>query len=275
MSGRAMDERRYETDSGSISYWVSQEPSSDLPWLVFVPGLTADHRLFDKQVAHFAGRANMLVWDAPSHGASRPFALTWTMDDLVRWLRGILEREGVSRPVLVGQSLGGYLAQAFMELYPGELAGFVSIDSCPLQRSYYRGWELAALRHTKFMFRSFPWNTLVKLGSNGNATTPYGRALMREMMLDYRKQEYCELSSHGFRVLADAVCADRPYRIDCPFLLICGEEDHAGSAKRYNRTWEQRTGNPVRWIEGAGHNANCDAPDEVNAAIEAFMEELR
>ncbi len=89
MASSLMDERAFSTQSGDIRYWVSHPSDSNLPWLVFLPGLTADHRLFDKQVEHFAGKANMLVWDAPSHGASRPFALTWSMDDLVRWLHAI------------------------------------------------------------------------------------------------------------------------------------------------------------------------------------------
>ena len=90
-------------------------------------------------------------------------------------------------------------------------------------------------------------------------------------MLDYRKREYCELSAHGFRVLADAVEVERPYEIDCPARLICGEEDKAGSAKRYNREWERRAGMSVHWIAGAAHNSNCDEPDAVNEVLEELL----
>lgn len=268
-----MEKRRLTTDGGDIVYWVSRTDQSS-PWLVFLPGLTADHRLFEKQIEHFSGKANILAWDAPSHGESRPFSLDWTLDDLARWLYGILLQEEVKRPILIGQSMGGYTAQAFMDLYPSMAAGFVSIDSCPLKREYYSGWELAALRHTKLMFLLFPWKTLVRLGANNNALSEYGRDAMQKMMLAFGKREYCELSAHGFRILADAVAADRTYDIDCPFMLICGMEDHAGSAKRYNRTWEERSGNPVHWVEGAGHNSNCDAPDTVNELIEQFIESI-
>ncbi len=257
-----------------IAYWTSREAGDGAPWLVFLPGLTADHRLFAKQVEHFEGRANILSWDAPSHGESRPFPLAWKLDDKARWLKEILDTEGIDSPVLIGQSMGGYVAQAFMYLFPGVVSGFVSIDSCPLQRAYYSGWELAALKHTKLMYLSIPWSLLVKMGSEGCATSEYGRQLMREMMAGYDKREYCELAAHGYRALAQAVEADRPYRIDRPALLICGTNDAAGTAKQYNREWEKRTGIKVHWIEGAGHSSNTDKPNDVNELIEAFIPAL-
>ncbi len=267
--------KQFATEAGDIAYWVSADVDSGRPWLVFLPGLTADHRLFGKQVEHFSDKANLLLWDPPSHGQSRPFRLTWTMDDLAKWLHQILEVEGATAPVLIGQSMGGYTAQVFMDLFPGEAKGFVSIDSCSLQRRYYTAWELFLLKHTKLMYLSFPWKTLVRLGSSGNTTTEYGSRLMEAMMLDYGKREYCELAAHGFRVLADAVGSGRPFDISCPALLLCGTEDRAGSAKRYNKAWTKASGIPLEWIEGAGHNSNTDRPAVVNAAIDRFVASLR
>ena len=115
---------------------VSQEHGPDGVTLVFLPGLTADHRLFDKQVAFFEGKYNLLVWDAPGHGASWPFRLEFSLMDKARWLDGILCAENLRCPVIIGQSMGGYVGQAYAELFPGKLKGFVSIDSAPLQRKY-------------------------------------------------------------------------------------------------------------------------------------------
>ena len=39
-----------ETPYGVIRYWICRA-GENRPWLVFLPGLTADHRLFDGQVA--------------------------------------------------------------------------------------------------------------------------------------------------------------------------------------------------------------------------------
>ena len=84
-----MQEKIYPTPCGGIHYWVSQEHGPDGATLVFLPGLTADHRLFDKQVAFFEGKYNLLVWDAPGHGASWPFRLEFSLMDKARWLDGL------------------------------------------------------------------------------------------------------------------------------------------------------------------------------------------
>ena len=49
---------------------------------------------------------------------------------------------------------------------------------------------------------------------------------------------------------------------------------HGGSRIRYNKARHKSTGIPPVWIPGAGHNANTDAPDEVNGLIGKFVEGL-
>ena len=268
-----LTERVFSTDRGDIHYWTGVG-RSDRPTLVFLPGLTADHRLFDRQTEAFAGEYGLLVWDAPGHAASRPFRLDFTLTDKAVWLHEILAREGVRRPVLIGQSMGGYVAQCFLERYPGEAAGFVSIDSAPLQRKYVTGAEIWLLKRMEPVYRLYPWESLKKAAARGCAETTCGRALMESFLADYTKEEYCRLAAHGYRLLAEAMEADLPYRIDCPAVLICGERDRAGSSRAYNRRWAKTEGLPLFRIPGAGHNSNTDRPDEVNAILRDFLEGL-
>lgn len=274
-----LEHKEFATPEGSISYWVTPHAGIDSqgagnpcargdasacntsqanqPWLVFLPGLTANHRLFEKQVEHFIDKARLFVWDPPSHGESRPSRSRG------RWMilpAGCTRYSPPKASRVRSWSVNRWVATRRKSSWSSSQAkrqGSSPSIHASLQRSYYTWWELAALRHTKLMYLSFPWKTLVRLGSSGNTTTHYGSKLMESMMLDYQKREYCELAAHGFRVLADAVSADRPYQIDCPYVLICGEEDRAGSAKRYNRAWEAQEGTPVYWIENAGHNSTA------------------
>ena len=270
-----MIEQTYETPCGLIHYWTNEKPEAPLS-LVFLPGLTADHRLFDKQIDHFQERYRVLVWDAPGHAASWPFDFSFDLKDKARWLDGILQREGIDAPVIVGQSMGGYVGQMVAQLFPGKMKGFVSIDSAPLQRKYVTAAEIWLLKRMEPVYRHYPWKSLLKTGTEGVATSDYGRALMREIMMVYDgdQDRYAMLSGHGMRMLAEAMEADLPYELNCPALLLCGEKDRAGSCIRYNKAWHRDAGIPLEWIPGAGHNSNTDQPELVNRLIEAFLAKL-
>ena len=228
-----MIENSYKTRCGCIHYFVNIIDKQKIT-LVFLPGLTADHRLFEKQTEYFENKQNVFVWDAPSHALSRPFTNNYSLSDMAEWLYEILVKEEIYNPIIIGQSMGGYLAQMYMELYPDKIKGFISIDSAPLQ---------------KLM-----------------------RKMM--MSYDSDPKEYARLAGFGYRMLAEAIKADLPYHISCPALLICGEKDKAGSAQSYNKKWHQREGLPLKWIKNAGHNSNTDQPDEVNRLIEKFISEI-
>ena len=268
-----MIERIHETRCGAIHYWVNESPG---PALVFLPGLTADHRLFEKQVEYFEKKCRVLVWDAPGHAASWPFDLSFNLTDKALWLDEILSKEGIDRPVIVGQSMGGYVGQMYAQLLPDKLRGFISIDSAPLQREYVTAAEIWLLKRMEPVYRHYPWKWLLRSGTSGVAVTEYGRRLMREMMMTYDGDQarYARLSGHGFHMLAEAMEADLPYAIKCPALLICGEKDRAGSCIRYNRAWHKKTGIPIEWIRDAGHNANTDQPEVVNRLIEGFIDRI-
>ena len=49
--------------------------------MVFLPGLTADHRLFVKQIKYFEGKYPVFVWDAPGHALSWPFSFDFNLMD--------------------------------------------------------------------------------------------------------------------------------------------------------------------------------------------------
>lgn len=268
-----MIKKEHTTPSGTIAYWTN-DLQQQRPSLVFLPGLTADHRLFDPQIDYFSRAYNVVVWDAPAHGLSRPFALDFTIDDLARFLHAILENEGIQHPILVGQSFGGYLSQRYLELYPKSALGFVSLDSAPLRRHYYTSFELACLNHTYGMYYSIPWKWLLAWGSIGVAQSDVARQQMKTFMLDYDKKEYCLLVSYGYRILAEAIKKQYQNPLNCPTLLVCGKQDCAGSTRRYNRAWAKQERLYLHVIDHCGHNSPYDSPEEVNRVILRFINNL-
>ncbi|MBQ3924577.1 MAG: alpha/beta hydrolase [Firmicutes bacterium] len=272
-----MIEKIYETEKGPIHYWTGEGGGPGDPELVFLPGLTADHRLFEKQIEYFEGKYRIFVWDAPGHNVSYPFDMSFGLGQKARWLDEILGLEGFADPVIIGQSMGGYLGQMYSQIFPEKLKGFISIDSAPLKREYLTRAELWLLKRMEPVYRYYPWKRLLKTGTWGVASSRYGRTLMYVIMKTYEgdKERYAKLAGHGYRILAEAIEADLPYEIKCPALLICGTKDHAGSCIRYNKAWRKKSGIPIEWIEGAGHNSNTDEPETVNMLIEAFAAKLQ
>ena len=178
----SMIEKIYRTEKGPIHYWISSMVGNG-PSLIFLPGLTADHRLFEKQTEYFDGKYRMFVWDAPGHASSYPFQMDFSLADKAKWLDEIIELEGMNDPVIIGQSMGGYAGQMYSQLFPEKLRGFISIDSAPLQRQYLTGAELWLLKRMEAVYRHYPWKQLLKQGTNGVAESEYGRTLMHSMMM--------------------------------------------------------------------------------------------
>ncbi len=270
-----MFEKIYITSRGDIHYWTN-EIEKERKTLVFLPGLTADHRLFNKQIEYFEDKYNVFVWDAPGHASSYPFELNFNIFDKAKWLDEIIKTEGIEKPIIVGQSMGGYVGQAYLELFSEKLAGFIAIDSAPLQRKFVTGWELWLLKRMEPVYKYYPWKSLKKAGVNGVAVSEYGRNLMHDIITVYEGDQarYAALSGHGMKMLAEAMEADLPYKIACPALIICGEKDMAGSCKRYAKVWSNDTGIRLEWIKNAGHNSNTDKPEEINALIEELAENV-
>lgn len=270
----------YSTRFGSIRYWTNSY-LSHRPTLVFLPGLTADHTLFDKQVEAFDASYNLLVWDAPGHAQSRPFRLEFTLRDKAQWLHEILENyitDG-SHPILIGQSMGGYVAQEYVSLYPKEVAGVICIDSAPLERAYITSIELWLIRHIKPVYQCYPWNLLRKTAAKGCAVSAYGQDLMMRMTGVYSHSEYCTLAAYGYQILADAMerhtspilSLTDEHRCAFPILLLVGEHDRAGSCLRYCKTWSKCANLPLVYVPKAGHNSNTDNPQFVNEQLQSFI----
>lgn len=199
---RKMTENSYKTPCGCIHYFVNIIDKQKIT-LVFLPGLTADHRLFEKQIEYFEKKQNVLVWDAPSHALSRPFTNNYSLSDMAEWLYEIIAKEEIYNPIIIGQSMGGYLAQMYMELYPDKIKGFISIDSAPLQKSYMTAMEIWLLERAEPLYKIYPWKALLRAGSGGCAETEYGQNLMRKMMMSYDPdpKEYARLAGFGYRML--------------------------------------------------------------------------
>lgn len=255
-------------ENGTVYYWHTDIDSKKTT-LFFLHGLTANHTMFDKQVDFFKDKYNVIVWDAPAHGKSRPYS-NFSYENTVAVMLQILNKLKINDVVLIGQSMGGYMAQSFMARHSEMVKGFVSVDSTPFG-DYYSKADVWWLKQIEWMCRLFSEKLLKVSMAKQNAFTKAGQENMLEMLCDYEKMELCRLMGIGYAGFLDD---NRELKISCPSLILVGEKDNTGKVKQYNKAWSKRTGIKIIWIPNAAHNSNVDNPEVVNNCIEEFLEDL-
>lgn len=262
-----LEEKYINSEYGTTYYWVSRcEGNINL---VFLPGLTADHTLFEKQVEYFEGRYNLLVWDCPAHGKSRPYE-QFTYKNVTDELKTILDVERIENAVLIGQSLGGMIAQFFINRYPDMAQGFVSVDSVPFG-DYYSKSDMFWLLQLEWMCNLFPDKLLRTSMAKMCGLTEYTQQKMLEMLSVYDKKELAHLMYIGE---AAFIPENMEMELPCEVLLLLGDKDKVGKVAAYTKEWAKRTGYPLHIIKNAAHNTNEDQPEEVNRLIEEFLSTL-
>lgn len=252
-----------------VFYWHT-DIECNKKTLFFLHGLTANHTMFEEQVKFFKDKYNVIAWDAPAHGKSRPYTI-FSYENAVAVMLKILNKLRIKEVILIGQSMGGYIAQSFIERHPEMVKGFVSIDSTPFG-NYYSKSDIWWLRQIEWMCKLFSEKSLKSSMEKQNAVTKAGRENMREMVNDYEKTELCHLMGIGYAGFLDD---NKELQIPCPLLLLVGEKDNTGKVKQYNREWSKRTGVNLIWIPNAAHNSNVDNPEFVNGCIEKFLMQLK
>ena len=261
-------EKSIVSSRGKTYYWTEKRDSAFT--LVFLPGLTANHHLFDRQWEVFSEQYSTIVWDAPAHGKSRPYK-NFSYHNAAEELKRILDKEGVRRVVLIGQSAGGFVAQSFYKKYADMVAGIFTIGTCPYNPSYYSKSDLFWLRQTKWMFRLYPDRILRNTVAKMCGRTQRARENMLAMLADYSKDELCRLMYIGF---AGFIPEISEMNIKCPLWLSVGQHDKTGKVMAYNKRWHKREGFPLYIIQGAAHNANDDQPQQVNQLLSTFLQAL-
>lgn len=259
-----MIKKSVKSERGNTFYWTNA--NTEKTSIVMLPGLTVDHRLFDKQVDEFKNDFNIIVWDCPCHGESRPYS-TFNYKFVTQELENILKAENVKTAIFIGQSLGGMIAQFYIEGHQDQVIGFVSIDSVPFG-NYYSKSDMFWLSQLEWISRLFPDKLLRSSMAKSCGTTEYTRNSMKHMLSTYSKKELCHLMWIGE---AAFIPDNHEINLNCPVVLLLGEYDKVGKVSQYTKEWQRRTGYPLHMIKNAAHNSNQDNPDEVNDLIRNYI----
>lgn len=99
--------------------------------IVLLHGFLESSEIWKDLVKGLATKRQVILIDLPGHGRSGCFAEIHTMPDMARMVKAVLDYLQVSNAVLVGHSMGGYVALEFHNLFPTIATGMLLINSTP------------------------------------------------------------------------------------------------------------------------------------------------
>lgn len=246
-----------ERGRARLCYEVHGSRDDALP-LLLTHGFGASREMWRPNLDRLAADRTVIVWDLPGHGSTvvPPDPAEYSPGRAVAHMAGILDHLGVERAIVGGLSLGGFLALAFHLEHPERVAGLVLADTGPGYKSSdgRERWNVFARRQAE----AFEAEGLDALAASPETAIgehdPVGLALAARFLL----------TQH------DASVIESLPEIRVPGLVIVGGED-AGFLPASTYMAGKMPFGQLVVIEGAGHAANIDRPDEFCDAVSGFV----
>lgn len=251
--------------------------------VVFVHGHTLDHRMWDEQAqAVIAAGYRAIRYDLRGHGGSEAPLTGYAPEELATDLNALLHALGVEQAHIVGLSRGGGVTLAFALAYPESTRTITLIDSIlPGRPSSAEFNEVFRDLSRRFAAGGKP--AFLAAWLQNDLFTPARRdpALAVKLVGIVQGFAAVEMQPAAIAAMRERAAAlppalpiaDRLAEITVPALVIVGELDlpdfHAYADEMVAAMPDARG----LVIDGAGHMANMERPDLVNAALLQFLHE--
>jgi pimeloyl-ACP methyl ester carboxylesterase len=234
-----------------------------------------DHSYFKPHFARLAGQAQVIYLDLRGHGRSdRDDPADWTFELCADDVREFCDALGIVRPVVLGHSMGGFVAMLYGARHPGHAGGLI------LQSTLAR-FDLARLVEG---FRRAAGDEVAELARRDYGGDPvtdeewarvfaaFGPMVPSEDELARRLRNPA-LGEAGMELMRRLDLVDQLRRITSPTLVCVGELDAVTPVEAALEIVEGLPAGLVRLevIEGAGHFPWLDAPDRYFSAVAAFV----
>lgn len=258
---------RLRVDSGELAYAVS----GDGPALLLLHAFPLGLFMWDAQAEALAATHRVIRFDARGFGGSASSQGPLTMERIADDAAALLDHLGVSRAVVGGCSMGGYAALAFVRRHPQRLAGLVLQDTRAGADSDEARAGRAALAARVMAEGAAAAEAafLPKLlGETTKREQPALVAQLRARILATSPQAIAD-ALHGLAARADSRPTLAEVRV--PTLVLVGAEDVLTPPAESEAMAAVVPGARLEVVPRAGHLANLERPDTVNAALAAFL----
>lgn len=259
-SGPVMGAHRVRVAGLEIAYEVggAREPA-----LIFVHGLAADRSYFGPQLAHFAGRRQVVALDLRGHGGSSSTDEA-TIDDFVADVVATADAAGVTSTVICGHSMAGVIGLKAALARPELVCGIAMIEGTVLLPEEVRARAQTSLvlalagAHAREALRGYFQAAI--LG-------PQDPPELVERVLTAADRISPALAHAVFASLMSSDYAAELRQARCPLLYV-----HAKVPIDLQRLQALRSDALIGHVVGYGHYPMLTAPDQVNALLDHFLE---
>ena len=243
--------------------------------VVFVHGFPLDHSMWVAQQVVVAERWRTIVPDLLGFGASGVTPGRVTVEQHADDLAGLLDALGIADPVvLVGLSMGGYIAMQFYRTHRRRLRALVlcdtraAADAPPVAAGRLEVADRVerdgpAVLADTMLPRLFSPRTL--------ELRPELVERARKMILGGNRVGLAA-TSRGLAVRPDF--SDTVPQIDCPTLLVVGRHDPISTPAEMGAMARNIAASQLAEIDDAGHLSPMERPDQVNRALVDFLDRI-
>jgi 3-oxoadipate enol-lactonase len=251
------------------------DTGGDGPAVLFIHGFPFDRHMWDPQVEALKGGWRLLVPDLKGFGSSEApdNRSSYTVDSYADELKAVLDDAGADKAVLVGLSLGGYIALAFMRKFPEAVTALV-LANTRAEADPPEGIEK----------RTNQQNQVSSEGTAGLIEAMPGALLSEKTKANHpdvadRLRGTMDNPPAGY-IGALETMKQRPdssaglANIKVPTLVLVGEDDPLIPPDASRSLHEAIGGSRLVVIPEAGHVSNLEAPEAFTKALEEFLSEL-
>ena len=261
--------RRLVRPHASIAF---EDSGGDGEAVVVCHGAGMDRTMYESQTTALTDAGlRVIAWDLAGHGESTlSGASRFAASDALEDLTALLDECAVDRAVLVGHSLGGNLAQAFVRAHPHRATGLIVLDST-WNAGPLAWWERLALRLAAPSLALVPARSLPGLMARASAVSADAIERTEATFARMPKSVFLDV----WRATVSFVDPDPAYRTPVPLALVRGALDRTGNIASAMPRWARTEGIAEHVVPDAGHIVTWDAPDATSRVLLGVLEEWR
>jgi pimeloyl-ACP methyl ester carboxylesterase len=254
---------------------MAYEDAGRGPAVVLLHGYPFNCSMWREQVEVLQESYRVITPDLRGLGETPPAGETATMDEMARDVAALLEQLEIKRSVVVGLSMGGYVALSFYRRFPLYVRGLVLADTRP--QSDTEETRAARAEQAQTILRdgmaAITESFLQKVLTPATLTErPDLVARVREM-INSTDPQGAAAALHGMAARSDQT--DFLPRILAPALIIVGREDKLTPPQDAELMHREIRGSHLEIIDDAAHLSNIEQPTQFNRALADFLQALQ